>query len=293
MGPSDQKCGRARSPTARLPSGAQSPRGQGEADPASAGASAPQGTVASFGPFRLHATERILEKNGTPLTIGSRALDILITLLERAPSVISKRELVRRAWGDLVVDEGSLRVHITALRKQLDNGDSSVSYVSNVHGRGYCFAGAVTWAAAEATPKARAVPRLPRGPLLMVGRDHAVGELAARLKKRRFVSIVGAGGIGKTTVVLALAHRLLPKFQGAVHFLDLATIEDPRLLASTLATHLGLVSDQPSADILTFLREQRLLLVFDNCEHLIEAIAALTEEHIPRRPSGSYFSHEP
>jgi predicted ATPase len=129
-----------------------------------------------------------------------------------------------------------------------------------------------------ATPKARAVPRLPRGPLLMVGRDHAVGELAARLKKRRFVSIVGAGGIGKTTVVLALAHRLLPKFQGAVHFLDLATIEDPRLLASTLATRLNLVSDQPSADILTFLREQRLLLVFDNCEHLIEAIATLTED---------------
>ena len=112
MGPSDQKGGRARSPAARLPPQAQSPRGQGEADPASAGASAPQGTVASFGPFRLHATERILEKNGTALTIGSRALDILITLLERAPSVISKRELVRRAWGDLVVDEGSLRVHI-------------------------------------------------------------------------------------------------------------------------------------------------------------------------------------
>ncbi len=259
----------------------------------SAGASAPQGTVASFGPFRLHATERILEKNGTPLTIGSRALDILITLLERAPSVISKRELVKRAWGDLVVDEGSLRVHITTLRKQLDNGGSSVSYVSNVHGRGYCFAGAVTWAAAEATPKARAVPRLPRGPLLMVGRDNAVGELAARLKKRRFVSIVGAGGIGKTTVVLALAHRLLPKFQGAVHFLDLATIEDPRLLASTLATQLGLVSDQPSADILTFLREQRLLLVFDNCEHRHRGHRDVDRRHIPRRPSGSYFSHEP
>ena len=148
-GPSDQKRGRARSPTGRLTPRAQPPRVQGEADPSSAGASAPQGTVASFGPFRLHATERILEKNGTPLTIGSRALDILITLLERAPEVVSKRELVKRAWGELVVDEGSLRVHITTLRKQLDDGDSSVSYVSNVHGRGYCFAGAVTWAAAR------------------------------------------------------------------------------------------------------------------------------------------------
>jgi predicted ATPase/DNA-binding winged helix-turn-helix (wHTH) protein len=278
-GTSDNARGRAQSPIAHLPPLAQPPEVHGETDPSSAGASALQGKVASFGPFRLHATERILKKNGTPLKIGSRALDILITLLECEPEIVSKRELVRRAWGNLVVDEGNLRVHITALRKQLDDGKSSVSYVSNVHGRGYCFAGAVTWAAAETTPKQapRAVPRLPREPLLMVGRDHAVGELAARLKKQRFVSIVGAGGIGKTTVVLTLAHQLLPQFHGAVHFLDLATIEDPRLLASTLATQLGLVSDQPSRDIFTFLREQRLLLVFDSCEHVIEAIATLTE----------------
>jgi predicted ATPase/DNA-binding winged helix-turn-helix (wHTH) protein/acid phosphatase family membrane protein YuiD len=210
--------------------------------------------------------------------MGSRSLDILITLLQHAPEVVSNRELVKRAWGNLVVDEGSLRVHMTTLRKQLHDGDS-VSYVSNVHGRGYCFAGAVTWAAAEGSPKqtSRAVPRLPRGPLLMVGRDNAVRELAARLKKHRFVSIVGAGGIGKTTVVLALAHQLLRKYEGAVHFLDLATIEDPRLLASTLAAQLGLASDQPAQDIPTFLREQRLLLVFDNCEHVIGAIATLTE----------------
>lgn len=278
-GTSDQKRGRAQSPIARLTPLAQPPEVQGEMDPSSAGASALQGTVASFGPFRLYATERILEKNGTPLKIGSRALDILITLLECAPEIVSKRELVRRTWGNLVVDDGSLRVHITTLRKQLDDGNSSVSYVSNVHGRGYCFAGAVTWAAAEVTPKQtpRAVPRLPREPLLLVGRDNAVRELASRLKKQRFVSIVGAGGIGKTTVVLALAHQLLLKFQGAVHFLDLATIEDPGLLESTLATQLGLVSDRPSPDILTFLREQRLLLVFDSCEHVIGEIAALTE----------------
>jgi len=276
-GTSGQKRGRAQSPIARLTPLAQPPLVQGEADPWSSRASALQRTVASFGPFRLHATERILEKNGTALKIGSRALDILITLLECAPEVVSKRELVRRAWGNLVVDDGSLRVHIATLRKQLD--DAEVSCVSNVHGRGYCFAGAVTWAAAEATSKqtSRAVPRLPRQPLLIVGRDNAVGELAARLKKERFVSIVGAGGIGKTTVVLALAHQLLPKFQGAVYFLDLATIEDPRLLASMLATQLGLVSDQPPPDILTFLREQRLLLVFDSCEHVVGAIATLTE----------------
>jgi predicted ATPase/DNA-binding winged helix-turn-helix (wHTH) protein len=260
---------------------ARSPGGQEQEDTPAVGPSPLRGKIASFGPFRLHATERLLEKNGTPLRIGSRALDILITLLEHAPEVVSKRDLIRRVWGQLVVDEVSLRVHVTALRKRLGDRDSSGSHITNVPGRGYCFAGPVTYAEAEATPRKApaATPQLPREPLLMVGRDDAIRELTALLKKRRFVSIVGPGGIGKTTVALTLAYRMLSEFQGAVRFLDLAAVEDPRLLASLLASQLGLVavSDQPLPVILTFLREQRLLLVFDSCEHVIEAIALLTE----------------
>ena len=260
---------------------ARSPHTQEEYDTAAVGQFFLRGKIASFGPFRLHATERLLEMNGTPLKIGSRALDILITLLEHAPEVVSKRDLIRRVWGQLVVDEVSLRVHVAALRKRLGDGDSSVSYVTNIPGRGYCFTGEVSWAEAQATPrKARTTAsQLPREPLLMVGRDDAVRELTALLKKQRFVSIVGAGGIGKTTIALTLAHRMLREFQGAVHFLDLGAVEDARLLASLLASQLGLVtvSDQPLPVILTHLREQRMLLVFDSCEHLIETVAALTE----------------
>jgi predicted ATPase/DNA-binding winged helix-turn-helix (wHTH) protein len=258
-----------------------SARAQEEDDPPAVDPSVLRLKIASFGPFRLHATERLLEKNGTALKIGSRALDILITLLEHAPEVVSKRDLMRRVWGQLVVDEVSLRFHVAALRKRLGDGDSSVSYIANIPGRGYCFAEEVTWAEARATPgKApTAAPQLPREPLLMVGRDPVVRELTAQLKKQRFVSIVGAGGIGKTTIALTLAHRMLSEFEGAVHFLDLGAVEDSRLLASLLASQLGLVavSDQPLPVILAFLREQRLLLVFDSCEHLIEAIAALAE----------------
>jgi predicted ATPase/DNA-binding winged helix-turn-helix (wHTH) protein len=253
---------------------------QDDADASSVDPSKLRDGIASFGPFRCNVTERLLKKNGTALKIGSRALDILITLLKRAPEVVSKRDLIRSGWGKLVVNEVSLRVQVTGLRKQLGDGDSSVSYITNIAGRGYCFSGAVTWSVPESTAGKThaAAPRLPREPLRMVGRDPAVRELIAELKKRRFVSIVGPGGIGKTTVALAVAHRMLGE-EGAVHFLDLSALEDPRLLANMLASQLGLVavSDQPLPGILTFLHGRRMLLVFDSCEHVIEAVAALTE----------------
>ena len=249
--------------------------------PPAIGPSALRGKIASFGPFRLHVTERQLESDGNSLKIGSRALDILTMLLEHAPDVVSKRDLMRRVWGKLVVDEVSLRFHIAALRKRLGDGQFSVRYITNIPGRGYCFAGAVSWTEAQAPPRkaSTTVSQLPREPLLVVGRDTAVRELIALLKKKRFVSIVGAGGIGKTTIALTMAHRMFAEFEGAVHFLDLGAVEDPRLLASLLVSQLGLVavSGQPLSVILTFLRERRMLLVFDSCEHLIEAIAALAE----------------
>jgi predicted ATPase len=277
----DSKSGREERASQNAAAGGGPPRSQVEDDAPAVGLSVLRGKIASFGPFRLYVTERLLEKNGTALKIGSRALDLLIMLLEHAPAVVSKHDLMQRVWGNLVVDEVSLRFHVAALRRQLGQGDSGVRFITNIPGRGYCFTGVVSWA--EAGPPSKrvrtAVSQLPREPLLMVGRDSAVRELTALLKKQRFVSIVGAGGIGKTTIALTLAYRMLTEFQDGAHFLDLGAVEDSRLLASLLATQLGLVtvSDQPLPVILAFLRERRMLLVFDSCEHLIEATAALAE----------------
>jgi DNA-binding winged helix-turn-helix (wHTH) protein len=105
--------------------------------------------IVAFGPFRLRPAERLLEKDGVQLKLGSRALDILIALVERAPGIVSKKELLARVWPDLIVDEGSLRFQIAALRKVLGKTDSGLRYVTNVAGRGYYFAAPVWRAGAK------------------------------------------------------------------------------------------------------------------------------------------------
>jgi DNA-binding winged helix-turn-helix (wHTH) protein len=108
--------------------------------------------VIAFGHFRLRVAERLLEKDGVRLKVGSRALDILIALVERTPDVVSKRKLLARVWPDLVVDEGSLRFHIAVLRKALGDGQSGARYVINVAGRGYCFAAPIFRSGATPAP---------------------------------------------------------------------------------------------------------------------------------------------
>ena len=103
--------------------------------------------VLCFGPFCLSASERVLEKDGVPVRLGSRALDILIALVERPAEVVTKKELFARVWPDLVVDEGNLRYHVSALRKALGEGRSGTRYVTNVSGRGYCFVAPISHAA--------------------------------------------------------------------------------------------------------------------------------------------------
>jgi predicted ATPase/DNA-binding winged helix-turn-helix (wHTH) protein len=239
--------------------------------------------IISFGPFRLFATERLLEKDGVALNLGCRALDLLIALVERATEVVNKRELMARVWPNLVVDEGSLRFHIASLRKVLAGGQSGVRYVANVAGRGYCFVAPISRSAsqpplAEIFVADRAA-KLPARLLRMVGRDETVQSISAQLLGERFVTVVGPGGIGKTTVAVSVAHAKLAEFGGAVHFVELGALDDPSLVPSAIASILGLSinSDCPIQALLSFVRDQRMLLVLDSCEHVIETAAAVAE----------------
>nr|WP_249815096.1 MULTISPECIES: winged helix-turn-helix domain-containing protein [unclassified Bradyrhizobium] len=232
---------------------------------------------------------RQLEKDGAPLHLGGRALDILMFLAERPGEVVDKRELIKRVWGEVNVDEGSLRFHITTLRKALGDTGEGARYVVNVPGRGYCFAAPLLRAAAPETRSSLPVssPRSLPSPLArMIGRDDAVEKISAELSLHRFVTIVGPGGIGKTSVALAVAHGQLAGFDGQVSFVDLGALTDARLVPGTIAAALGLTvnSEDPIPGLLTFLRSRRMLLVFDSCEHILDELAPLAERIVQEAP---------
>ena len=247
--------------------------------------------VLSFGPFNLFVAERLLKKADEPITIGGRALDILIALAERAGEVVTQRELISRVWPDVIVERANLRCQIAALRKALGDGRDGSRYVSNVVGRGYCFVVPVTRSSkpavsASETTTTERVQKLPPRLTRMVGRDDTVRALAQQLQMRRFVSIVGPGGVGKTTVAISVAHALVDGFHDAVFFIDLAALTDPQLVPTAVASALGLMvqTQDPVAGLLPFIGDRKILLVLDNCEHVIGVVAALAERVVGEAP---------
>ncbi len=240
--------------------------------------------VAAFGPFRFFPAERRLEREGKPVRLGGRALDLLIVLVERAGEVVPNRTLIEAVWRDVNVEESSLRFHIKNLRKVLGDTQSDIRYVTNVPGRGYCFAASVDRREkADASPSggawAGARTNLPPRETVVVGLSDSMEAVSRDLLRRRIVTIAGPAGIGKTTLAIATAEALRGSFGKAVLFVDLAPIEDPSLVVSTLVSALGLVlrADEPVSAIVDFLRDERLLIVLDNCEQVIEIVAGLAD----------------
>jgi predicted ATPase/DNA-binding winged helix-turn-helix (wHTH) protein len=242
-----------------------------------------------FGEFELAPVARALWRRGEQVKLGSRALEILIALASRPGQIVSKDDLTQLVWRGAFVDETALRVGISAVRKALGPGGDR--YIATVPCRGYCFVRDVETTATKPTPERshfkRLKPqRLPAQIARVVGRDEVLVALAAEANRHRLLSLVGPGGIGKTTVALELARKLDNSYKDHAHFVDLASLADPRLVSTAVAStfEFQTLARDPLAELVVLLQDKEALLVLDNCEHLIEAVAVLTERIIAEAP---------
>jgi DNA-binding winged helix-turn-helix (wHTH) protein len=162
-----------------------------------------------FGPFELSSRERVLRRDGLQLALGSRALDVLVYLAERPGEVIPKKELMDHVWPGVTVEEGSLRVHVAAIRKALRDGQFGSRYIANIKGRGYAFVGTVIRLEDRRDGRSNSPNfggRLAARPLMLIGREAAVSEVRYWIRRGRIVTLVGPGGVGGTTVAVAAGH---------------------------------------------------------------------------------------
>ena len=225
-----------------------------------------------FGAFTLLPRRRILLKSGERVELGDRALDLLTILVERAGEVVGKTELMARAWPDVFVDDISLRVNISALRRALGDDRKDQIFIRNVVGRGYCFVENVASGPDNSPGDGIAHPGGARGQLPalvhhLIGRDALIASLARQVARHRLVSLVGAPGIGKSSVAIAVARALAPHFTDPVRFIDfsgLAAEQDVRDALAAILDGEGHYAAQKTGP---------RLILFDNCEHLVHAAA--------------------
>jgi predicted ATPase/DNA-binding winged helix-turn-helix (wHTH) protein len=261
----------------------------------------------TFGPFHLLTARHELLAQGVPVAIGQRALDVLFVLVARHGELVTKDELMSEVWPGVVVEENNLAVHISALRKILGQAADGKSYLQTVAGRGYRFVAPVTRdATARAAEPPAALPDLaPAGPqgvahnlpqLLtsLIGRGGELDVLKARLQSHRLVTLTGAGGVGKTRLAIETGLQALPGYPDGAWLVDLAPIRD--LVSAVVAEALGVAhAGDTIAALAAAIKGKRLLLILDNCEHVIAQSARLAEALIRSCPQVSILatSREP
>ena len=228
------------------------------------------------GRARIDRAERVLEIDGQPAKLGARAFDVLLALVDRRDRPVGKNELLDLVWPDVVVEENNLQVHISALRKLLGQ-----EAIVTIPGRGYRFAlaGDGDGAPPPAAAARSAAPRtnLPEALAPLYGRDAERAAVVEQVRRLPLVSIVGPGGIGKSRLAQAVAHDLLPAFPDGVWLVEFAPLEDGAQLVPAVATvlHVRSTAGLDLEQLVDALRGRRMLLLLDNCEHVLDAAAEL------------------
>ena len=265
-----------------------------QAPPATRSTEPPLAHRYRFDRYELDTSERLLYRDGQPVGVGARAVALLTTLVHRSGRLVTKAELLERVWPGLVVEENNLQVQVSALRKVLGAG-----MIVTVPGRGYRFveplvdaplACADPASLAPATPPALPASRVDPPPALPAQARRLVGREADQaaldeLLPAALITIVGPSGIGKTALALAAAHRWCSHQAGAA-WIDLADLRTPEQVASAVSQSLGLspASDDPVQALVWSLKPLKLLIVLDNAEQVIEAVASLVSTLLAQAP---------
>jgi DNA-binding winged helix-turn-helix (wHTH) protein len=240
-----------------------------------------------FGSFRLLPDQRLLKEGDKPVRIGSRALDLLIALVDRPGELVRKEELVALVWPNTNVAPCNLSVHIAALRRILGDGRDGKRFVINIPGRGYRFVADVT-TDIEPSPSlaVNATHNLPAPFTQLIGREDAMADLVLQLRQHRLLTAVGPGGIGKSSVAQAVARELVGRFRDGIWLIDLEPLTDPQLLPSALRSALGFEANGEASiqRVVASLRDKSMLLLLDNCAHLVSEAARLADAVLKEAP---------
>ena len=253
------------------------------------------------GALELDLVLQEVRAHGTAVPLGGRAFEILAILVQSAGDLVSKDDLMKRVWPGAIVEENTLHVHIAAIRKALgaDRG-----LLKTASGRGYRLLGRWTRREASASDESvsaktgfvdRPNPRtnLPVSPVDLIGRTFAARHVEEVLSAYRAVTLTGPGGIGKTVLALQVAHSVSANSQMGAYLVDLASLSDPDLVPSTVAGVLDVRLNSENAVVASVARavgQRRLLLVMDNCEHLIDAVANIVEALVQMCPGVSVLA---
>jgi predicted ATPase len=235
-----------------------------------------------FGQVEIRPAERQLLVEGRPAAVGARAFDVLIALIDHRDRVVSKNELFDLVWPGLIVEENNLHVQISTLRKVL-----GAQSVATIPGRGFRFTPQLEQSEA---PSCLLPPRnhnLPAQLNSFVGREREIAELKTLLGAARLVTLTSTGGTGKTRLSLQLAYDLVGSFPDGVWFVELAPVADERRVPQAVATVLGVKEDagRPVIEALVrYVKDRRILIILDNCEHLLQACADLAKQLLQAGP---------
>ena len=225
-----------------------------------------------FGTIEVRPAERRVLVDGAAAAVGARAFDLLLVLIENRDRVVSKDELLGLVWPGLVVEENNLQVQVSTLRKILGN-----QAIATLPGRGYRFTLSPEDGAAAS---ARAPHNLPAELNRFVGREAEIAQVRDLLRRSRLVTLTGPGGTGKSRLSLHVAEAVLPDFPEGVWCVELAAHQDERLVGLAIASALGVQESELQGRV----AGRRLLLILDNCEHLLRGCADAARNLLQSHP---------